>query len=90
MRTIGIIRTDAYLNPIKVVTVKNLLGSGVLRLDLTAGIGLQCGDNAITTTGRLLESLAIDKANAAAHQLDQSPILELIGGLRDGGATCAE
>jgi hypothetical protein len=38
MRMIAIIRTEAYLNPIKVMTVKNLLGSSVLRLEIAADV----------------------------------------------------
>ena len=84
------IRTQAYLNPIKVMTVKNLLGSCVLRLELTADVCLLRRDEGITATRRVLECLAIDKANAATNELYQVTVLELIRGLRNRGATCAE
>src|SRR5690348_11253831 len=90
MRTIVIIGTSAYVNPIKVSAVKNLLGSGVLRFELAGNVIMLCGDDRITTARRALESFAIDKANAAANELDQCAVLKLIRGLRNGGATSAE
>jgi hypothetical protein len=67
--------TSAYLNPIKVMTVKNLLGSGVLRLYLAAALGLLSGDDRVAATGRLLETFAIKEADAASNELNQGAVL---------------
>ena len=58
------LRTSAYLHLIKMQTVKKLLGSRVTSLELTATLRLLSGDDRVTTTKLLLESRAIEKANA--------------------------
>ena len=63
------LRTSAYLHLIKMQTVKKLLGSRVTSLELTATLRLLSGDDRVTTTRLLLESRAIEKANAASSHL---------------------
>ena len=75
MRPIVIIRTSAYLDPRKVMTVKNLLGSGVLRFEFAADFGLLSGDDRIATTGLLLEAFAIEKTDSASYELNQAVVL---------------
>lgn len=61
------IRTGAYLNPVKVMTVKKLLGSRVTLFEFTGAFRLLSGDDRITTAGLLFESGAVEKADAASH-----------------------
>ena len=69
------IRTPAYLHPIKVMTVKILLGSCVTTLDLLAHFIMLSSDDGVTTTGRILETLAIEKSDATANRLDKFTVL---------------
>ena len=61
------IGTAAYLDPVKVMTVKKLLGSRVQVLELTAAFRLLSGDDRIAATTLLLESRAIEKADSTSH-----------------------
>src|ERR1051325_2615512 len=64
------IRTSAYLNPIKVKTVKKLLGSCVSMLDLAADFVLLRGDDGVAATSRLFQTFAIEKPDATANRFD--------------------
>ena len=51
----------------KIMAVKKLLRSGVTLFELAAALRLLSSDDRITTTGRLLESRSIEKADAASY-----------------------
>ena len=64
------IRTQAYGNPIKVKTVKNLLRSCVSVLDLPGHFILLRRNDRVATTSYFFETFAIWKPDAAANRFD--------------------
>ena len=82
--------TPAYLNPIKVMTVKILLGTRVMALDLPGHFVLLRLDNGVATTCCVFETFAVGKPDATANRFDKFTVLQLICGLRDSRAACSE
>ena len=69
------IRTPAYLHPIKVKTVKILLGSCVSALDLAAHFVVLGRDDRVATTGDCFQALTVEKSDPAANRLNEFTVL---------------
>lgn len=69
------IRTPAYVYPIKVKTVKNLLGSRVTTRDLAADFVLLGSDDGVATTSRLFQTLAVEKPDPAPNRFNEFTVL---------------
>ena len=83
------IRTLPYLVMRALAFVNKLLGSHVLTV-VMRNREMMLRDDPVAGARFMFETCAIAKLDSAAHGFDESQILQLIDGLRDGGAARSE